>query len=194
MKKEEKKEKEENKKDDSETIHEISITHPKEEAQIEASEREKKEDLIELEEEKKEIEAKVIQIDRVTRVVKGGRRIRFRATVVVGDKNGKVGVAVAKGTEVLTAINKATAKAKKELTPINLKETTIPHEVMVEFDGAKVLLKPASAGTGLIAGSAVRAVLESCGISDILSKALGSKNKINNVYATFTALKKLRKW
>ena len=189
----EKKEKEETE-DGSETIHELSITHPKEEVQKEASEKEKKEDLIELEEEKREIEEKVIQIDRVTRVVKGGRRLRFRATVVVGDKNGKVGVAVAKGTEVLIAINKATAKAKKELTSINLKETTIPHEVTVDFGGAKVLLKPASAGTGLIAGSAVRAVLEVCGISDILSKALGSNNKINNVYATFLALKKLRKF
>src|SRR3972149_12130397 len=119
----EKKEKEETE-DGSETIHELSITHPKEEVQKEASEKEKKEDLIELEEEKREIEEKVIQIDRVTRVVKGGRRLRFRATVVVGDKNGKVGVAVAKGTEVLIAINKATAKAKKEITPINLKGTT----------------------------------------------------------------------
>lgn len=140
------------------------------------------------------LEEKVVQIDRVTRVVKGGRRMRFRATVVVGDKNGKVGVAVAKGTEVLTAITKATAKAKKELSPINMKGVTIPHDVYVEYSGAKVLLKPASPGTGIIAGGPVRAVVEASGIKDILSKSMGSNSKLNNVYATFLALKQLRKF
>lgn len=140
------------------------------------------------------VEERVVQIDRVTRVVKGGRRLRFRATVVVGDKNGRVGVAVSKGTEVMIAIQKATQKAKKELTHINLKGTTIPHEVTMDFSGAKVFLKPASEGTGIIAGGAVRAVVELCGIKDILSKSLGSNNKLNNVYATFLALKSLRKF
>ncbi|PIZ00612.1 30S ribosomal protein S5 [bacterium (Candidatus Howlettbacteria) CG_4_10_14_0_8_um_filter_40_9] len=140
------------------------------------------------------LEEKVVEIDRITRVVKGGRRMRFRATVVVGDKNGKVGVAVAKGTEVLTAITKATSKAKKELSPINLKGTTIPHEVYVEYSGAKVLLKPASPGTGIIAGGPVRAVVEAAGVKDVLSKAMGSNSRLNNVYATFLALKQLRKF
>jgi len=140
------------------------------------------------------LEEKVVQIDRVTRVVKGGRRIRFRATVVLGDKKGRVGVAVDKGTEVLSAINKAKRKAKKELTHINLKGTTIPHEVTIEFCGARVFMKPASEGTGIIAGGAVRAVVEACGIKDILSKSLGSNNKLNNVQATFIALKSLRKF
>jgi len=139
-----------------------------------------------------EFEEKVIQINRITRVVKGGRRLRFRATVVVGDRKGKVGVGVAKGTEVVLAIHKAISKAKKELTSINLNGTTIPHEITVNFGGAKVFLKPASKGTGIVAGGAVRPVLEVCGIKDILSKIMGSNNKVNNTYAVFSALKQLR--
>ena len=142
--------------------------------------------------EEKQFDEKVVQIDRITRVVAGGRRLRFRATVVVGDKNGRVGVGVAKGLEVVTAIQKAIQKAKKNMTQINLKGTTIPHEVMLKYGGAKVFLKPASKGTGVIAGGAVRAVVEAAGIHDILSKMIGSSNKINNVYATFEALKSLK--
>lgn len=140
-----------------------------------------------------EIFEKVVQINRITRVVKGGRKLRFRALVVLGDKNGRVGVGVSKGKEVPLAIQKAVHKAKKTMVNINLKNTTIPHEIIYEHDGARVFLKPASHGTGIIAGGAVRAVVEVCGIQDILSKMLGSNNKINNVYATFEALKKLRK-
>ncbi len=141
----------------------------------------------------KEFDERVIQIDRVTRVVKGGRRLRFRATVVVGDRNGKVGVGVAKGAAVVLAITKAIAKAKKNMTEVNLYNSTIPHEVNRVYCGAKVFLKPASPGTGVIAGGAVRAVVEAAGVKDILSKMLGSTNKINNVYATFEALKSLSK-
>jgi small subunit ribosomal protein S5 len=140
-----------------------------------------------------ELEEKVVQIDRVTRVVKGGRRLRFRATVVVGDKNGKVGVGVEKGGEVITAIEKATIKAKKSMRQVQLYKTSIPHEVTAEFAGAKVFLKPARKGTGVIAGGAVRAVLEAAGVKDILSKIQGSSSKLNNVYATLKALESLVK-
>ena len=140
-----------------------------------------------------EHDERVIQIDRVTRVVKGGRRLRFRATVVVGDRNGRVGVGVAKGAAVVLAIQKAIAKAKKNMAEVNLYGSTIPHEVNSVYCGAKVFLKPASPGTGVIAGGAVRAVVEAAGVKDILSKMLGSTNKINNVYATFQALESLQK-
>jgi small subunit ribosomal protein S5 len=135
-----------------------------------------------------EFEEKVIQIDRVTRVVKGGRRMRFRATVVVGNKAGRVGVGVEKGNEVMTAVQKAVASAKKNLVDVTLKGTTIAHEVSARKGGAYVFLKPASEGTGVIAGGAVRAVLESAGVRDILSKMIGSNSKINNAYATILAL------
>ena len=135
---------------------------------------------------------RVVEINRITRVVAGGRRLRFRAIVVVGDKNGSVGVGVAKGLEVVTAINKASQKARKSMVKITLKGTTIPHEIMVKFSGAQVFLKPASKGTGVIAGGAVRAVVEVAGIHDILSKMIGSSSKINNVYATFEALRQLK--
>lgn len=140
----------------------------------------------------KEFDEKVISIDRVTRVVKGGRRFRFRATVVVGDGKGRVGVGVGKGGEVMTSIAKAVSKAKKNLITVPLRNTTIPHEIEVSFSGARVLLKPASEGTGVIAGGAVRNVVEAAGIHDLLSKSLGSSNKVNNAYATLLALSQLR--
>lgn len=143
------------------------------------------------EREPKEFDERVVQIDRVTRVVKGGRRLRFRATVVVGDGKGRVGVGVNKGSNVVLAITKAVARAKKNMIEINMHKTTIPHEVENVYCGARVFLKPASPGTGVIAGGAVRAVVEVAGIKDILSKMIGSSNKINNVYATFEALKSL---
>lgn len=143
--------------------------------------------------EKNEVEEKVIQVDRVTRVVKGGRRMRFRATVVAGDHNGKVGVGVAKGNEVATAVSKAAAKAKKNMIEISLTGTTIAHEVTARQTGAQVFLKPASKGTGVIAGGAVRSVLEAVGVQDILSKMIGSNSKINNALATIEALKSIKK-
>jgi small subunit ribosomal protein S5 len=143
-------------------------------------------------EDKDKLEEKVVQINRITRVVAGGRRIRFRAVVVVGDKAGRVGVGVSKGLEVVTAIQKASQKARKSMIEVQLRDNTIPHEVMMKHDGAKVFLKPASKGTGLIAGGPVRAVVEAAGIQDILSKMIGSSNKVNNVYATFEALKSLK--
>lgn len=143
-------------------------------------------------ESQEELDERVVQIDRVTRVVKGGRRLRFRATVVVGDRAGKIGVGVAKGSEVVTAITKAVAQAKKKMVQVNLSDNTIPHEVEEVFCGARVFLKPASEGTGVIAGGAVRAVVEVAGVKDILTKMIGSSNKVNNVYATFEALKNLK--
>src|SRR6266700_1246036 len=142
--------------------------------------------------EPKEFEEKVIAIDRVARVVKGGRRFRFRATVVVGDGKGRVGVGVGKGSEVMTSIAKAVARAKSQMITVPLKHSTIPHEVQVRFAGAQVLMKPASAGTGVIAGGAVRNVVEIAGIHDLLTKSLGSSNKVNNAYATALALSQLR--
>lgn len=139
-----------------------------------------------------EIEKKVVQIDRISRVVKGGRRLRFRALVVVGNKKGRVGIGLAKGNEVIIAINKATRKAEKNLTPVTIYKDTIPYEITYKFKGARVILKPARPGTGIIAGGAVRAVVEAAGIKNILSKILGSSNKINNIYATFLALQKLK--
>jgi small subunit ribosomal protein S5 len=111
----------------------------------------------------KEFEEKVISIDRVSRVVKGGRRFRFRSTVVIGDGNGRVGVGVGKGSEVMTSIAKAVSIAKKSLINVPMRGTTIPHQVLVRFCGAEVLLKPASEGTGVIAGGAVRSVVEAAG-------------------------------
>ncbi len=145
------------------------------------------------EEKLEEFKDKVVQIDRVARVVKGGRRFRFRAIVVVGDEEGKVGIGVGRGTEVILAIKKAKAKALKNIIFVQRVGTTIPHEIQVSFGGAKVFLKPASEGTGVIAGGAVRAVVELAGIKDILSKILGSASKVNNVQAAHLALKKLKK-
>ena len=146
-----------------------------------------------IEQQPKEFEEKVIAIDRVARVVKGGRRFRFRATVVVGDGKGRVGVGVGKGSEVMTSIAKAVSRAKSQMIVVPLTEThTIPHEVQVRFAGAQVLLKPASAGTGVIAGGAVRNVVEVAGIRDLLTKSLGSSNKVNNAYATAMALSQLK--
>ena len=139
-----------------------------------------------------EYEEKILALDRVTRVQKGGRRFRFRATAVIGNGAGKVGVGVGKGGDAPTSIVKAVAKAKKAMIEFPLNGTTIPHEIQVNFGGATVFMKPASEGTGVIAGGTVRAVLEAAGVSDILTKALGSSSKINNAYATIEALKQLQ--
>ncbi len=143
-------------------------------------------------EQQKEFEEKVIAIDRVARVVKGGRRFRFRATVVIGDGKGRVGLGVGKGGEVMTSIQKAVSRAKNQMITVPLEGTTIPHDVEVRFAGARVLLKPASPGTGVIAGGAVRNVVEVAGIRDLLSKSLGSTNKVNNAYATMVALSQFK--
>lgn len=139
-------------------------------------------------EEEKQFDERVANIDRVARVVKGGRRFRFRALVIVGDHKGKVGIGVSKGADVTTAISKASEVAKKNLVEVKIYKGTIPHEANAKVAGAKILIMPASAGTGLIAGGVVRTVLEVAGISNALSKSLGSTNKINCAYATVQAL------
>ena len=135
---------------------------------------------------------KLVYINRVSKVVKGGKRMSFSALMVVGDGNGHVGVGVGKANEVPLAISKAGAIAKKSLIKVRLAGNTIPYEVMVKLGAAKVLLKPASPGTGLIAGGSVRAVVEVVGIKDILTKSLGSSNKVNVAKATIFALSQLR--
>ncbi|MCA8999790.1 MAG: 30S ribosomal protein S5 [Planctomycetaceae bacterium] len=135
---------------------------------------------------------RVIQIRRCACVVKGGRRFSFAALVVVGDENGKVGYGYGKGTEVPIAVEKATKQANKRLKRVNVEGNTIPHQVEGRFGASRVLLMPASPGTGIIAGATVRAVVELVGIKDILSKSRGSSNPVNLVKATFDALARLR--
>ncbi|MCB9839839.1 30S ribosomal protein S5 [Candidatus Nomurabacteria bacterium] len=141
--------------------------------------------------EEKLFDERVLNVDRVARVVKGGRRFRFRALVVVGDKKGKIGIGIAKGADVTSAVSKAVDTAKKNMVEIVQDNGTIPHEVQEKVGGANVLIKPASAGTGLIAGGVVRTLLEVAGISNALSKNLGSSNKVNTAYATLKALESL---
>jgi len=139
----------------------------------------------------REFEEKVVQIDRITRVVAGGRRMRFRAMVVVGNRKGNVGFGIAKANEVPIAISKAVTAAKKNLISVPLVNDTISYEITYSFGSTKIFLKPASIGTGLIAGTAVRTVLELVGIKNILSKIYGSTNKINAVQAAYLALKNM---
>lgn len=141
--------------------------------------------------EEKMFDERVINVNRVARVVKGGRRFRFQALVVVGDRKNKVGIGVSKGADVTAAVTKATEVAKKNMVSVSLYKGTLPHESEAKVGGAHILIKPASAGTGLIAGGVVRTVLEVAGVHNVLSKSLGSTNKINTAYATVRALELL---
>lgn len=139
-----------------------------------------------------EFQEQVIHIARVARVVKGGRRFRFRALVAVGNGKDKVGVGIAKGSDVQIAVTKAVETAKKKLITVPLVNQTIPHETTSKIGGGIVLLKPAAPGTGVIAGGTVRSILDLCGVNNIISKSLGSTNKVNIAYATIDALQKLK--
>jgi small subunit ribosomal protein S5 len=142
--------------------------------------------------EKPEYEQKLLDLARVTRVVKGGRRFRFRATLVIGNKKGRVGVGVGKGADVVDSIKKAFDDGKKNLIDVDVSKNTIAHEVFMKSGSAKIMLKPAPEGRGIVAGGAVRAVVDLAGIKDIVSKSLGTANKLNVARATIEALKSLK--
>lgn len=143
--------------------------------------------------EKKEYEQKLLDVARVVRVVAGGRRFRFRAVMVIGNKKGQVGIGVAKGQDVSSAVEKATAKAKKHLVKIPLLKGTIPHNVEAKYGSAKVILKPGHPGRGIVAGGAVRIICNLAGIENISAKIIGrTRNKLNNAQATIKALQKLK--
>lgn len=142
--------------------------------------------------EPREFEQKTIDLARVTRVVAGGKRMRFRATVAIGDQKGRVGLGIAKGSDVSDSIQKAVTAAKKGMITVPIVNDTIPHQIVVKYGAAHILLKPAPKGSGVIAGGPVRAIMELAGVKNVVSKILGSSNKINNVYALLKALKLLR--
>ena len=146
----------------------------------------------EIAEAKEELSERVISVTRVAKVVKGGKHLRFRALVAVGDGNGRVGIGIGKANEVAQAIQKANTVAKKAMIAVPLAGTTVPHEIRARFGGADVLLRPASPGSGVIAGGSMRAVVEVAGVKDVVAKSLGSSNPTNVVKATMVALSRLR--
>ena len=139
----------------------------------------------------KEFEETVVEINRISKKTKGGNQVRFSALVVVGDRKGKVGVGLSKATDVRSAIGKAVSAAKRRLLVVPIRGTTVPYSVREKFSAAKVLIKPAPPGSGIIAGGPMRVVLEAAGIKDAVGKILGTKNKISNVYATLKALESI---
>jgi small subunit ribosomal protein S5 len=142
--------------------------------------------------ERREFDQKVVEVKRVTRVVAGGKRMRFRALVVIGDHKGKVGMGLKKGSDVADSVNKAVAQAKKHMITLPLVNETIPHEVKVKYKSSRLLLMPARVGTGVIAGGAVRAVMDLAGVKNVISKMIGSSNKVNNVKAVFKAFQSMK--
>lgn len=158
-------------------------------------EKRKRKDLMEEEdtiEQSSELIEQVIRVSRVAKVVKGGKRFSFSALVVVGDGKGRVGAAIGKAGETVDAIRKATEKAKKNMFKVPIVNTTVPHEVLGRSDAAKILLKPATKGTGIVAGGPVRAVLEAAGYANVLTKSLGSNTAVNVIWATLNALRQLK--
>ena len=141
---------------------------------------------------KRDFEQKVVEVKRVTRVVAGGKRMRFRALVVIGDKKGRVGIGLRKGADVSEAVQKSVNAAKKTMINIQIVNDTIPHEIKLKFKSSVIFLKPARPGTGIIAGGAIRSVLDLVGVKNVLSKMIGSSNKVNNVMATYLALAAMR--
>ncbi|NTU64970.1 MAG: 30S ribosomal protein S5 [Chloroflexi bacterium] len=141
---------------------------------------------------REELDERVVSIARVAKVIKGGRRFAFRVVVVAGDNRGNVGVGIGKSRGVPEAIRKATERARRAMHPVTLSGTTIPHEVTIKYGGSRILLKPASPGTGVIAGGGVRAVLEAAGVRDILTKSLGSSNQLNMIRATLEGLESMK--
>ena len=144
------------------------------------------------ERERSEFDQKVVEVKRVTRVVAGGKRMRFRALVVIGDHKGKVGMGLKKGADVSESVNKAVNAAKKNMITLPLVNETIPHVLNIKYKSSSLMLKPAKPGTGVIAGGAVRSVMELAGVKNVVSKMLGSNNKVNNVKAVFAAFSKMK--
>ena len=144
------------------------------------------------ERERSEFDQKVVEVKRVTRVVAGGKRMRFRALVVIGNHKGKVGMGLKKGADVAESVNKAVNAAKKNLITLPLINETIPHALNIKYKSSSLMLKPAKPGTGVIAGGAVRSVMELAGVKNVVSKMLGSNNKVNNVKAVFSAFSKMK--
>lgn len=144
------------------------------------------------EREKREFDQKVVEVKRVTRVVAGGKRMRFRALVVIGDHKGKVGMGLKKGVDVAESVNKAINQAKKNMITLPLVNESIPHEVNMKYKASKLMMKPARAGSGVIAGGAIRSVMDLAGVKNVVSKMIGSSNKVNNIKAVFRAFQTMK--